>query len=187
MSSFDAEEFGKQLAIDVKSYFAPHIEEIKALRTSLIDSFKHFAEKTRPIDTLIERTVKLQDRIASLEEPIPGPAGPPGPPGESIQGPPGADGAPGPAGPPGEAGRPGEPGLNGKDAEIGQAPDDVAEQIAKAISIVAEAPSINAKNNAPPIVLNFQPANEPRAKRKIITTRKDENGNLVGDVMEQEI
>lgn len=178
MSSFDAEEFGKQIAIEIKSALVgPLNEKLKHLETALED------ESLR-VGRIYERVIELEAR-----EPIPGPPGPigePGLPGESIRGetgPPGADGAPGPAGPPGEPGRPGEPGANGKDAEIGQAPDDVAEQIAKAISIVAESPMISAKS-APPIVLNFQAANEQRSKKKIITTRKDENGNLVGDVTE---
>ena len=61
------------------------------------------------------------------------------------------------------------------------APDDVAEQISKAIAIVAESPLITAKG--PPVIVNISYPGEP-LRKKTIVTRRDEQGNLVADVTE---
>jgi hypothetical protein len=128
-----------------------------------------------------------------------GEAGIPGSPGEKGEagekGEPGLDGKDGTPGPQGERGEkgmdgpPGRDGINGKDAEISVAPDDVAEQIVKAISLVAEAPKITAKSQPPsqsPVVLNISNPHERRQvfTRKTITTRRDKDGNLVAEVVE---
>ena len=62
------------------------------------------------------------------------------------------------------------------------APDDVASKVAKAVGILSESPSIIQPQQ--PMVLNIAtPAQQaPRSKR--ITTRRDENGNLVAEVTE---
>lgn len=104
---------------------------------------------------------------------IPGPEGPrgePGPSGESIVGPQGAPGEPGAAGPPGLAGTP---------AELSEVPDDIAEQISKAICVLKESPA-----PAPPaMVLNINSA--AVKNNKTITTRRDKAGNLVAEVVER--
>lgn len=128
-----------------------------------------------------------------------GPQGLPGSPGEKGErgekgdpGLDGKDGAPGPQGERGERGMdgaPGRDGINGKDgspAEISVAPDDVADQIAKAIALVAESPRITAKSPSPSsVVLNISSQErQQKPVTKTITTRRDEGGNLIAEVIE---
>jgi hypothetical protein len=107
----------------------------------------------------------------------PGEAGPQGPPGETIRG------AEGQAGPAGEQGPPGERGIQGESAEVEEffaAPDDVSEQISKAIRLMAES-SITAKS--PPVVFNVNlPAEKTRSKT--VTSRRGEDGNNIYEIVE---
>jgi hypothetical protein len=128
----------------------------------------------------------------------PGAPGIPGIPGDKGEpGLAGKDGAPGLSGARGEKGErgsdgadglPGRDGLNGKDgapAEITAAPDDVAQQVSRAIALVAESPAINGKAGQP-LVVNINSGAVPVAqKSKTITTRRDKDGNLVADVVER--
>lgn len=107
----------------------------------------------------------------------------------------GADGAPG---------FNGKDGRDGKDADIAiiedvisrgglssgtdDVPDSLIDMVANGAKLLAEAPVIIKDAAAhPPIVLNISQlaAAEPRTVSKKITTRKDDNGNLVADVVEQ--
>jgi hypothetical protein len=118
----------------------------------------------------------------------------------------GKDGAPGERGEAGEKGEKGDPGQDGKDgspgergldgkdgrdgidgkdgapgaaAEISVVPDDIADQISKAVTLLAESPQITTK--AAPFVLNIT---APERTSKTITTRRDDAGNLVANVVE---
>lgn len=174
-------ELGNQLAAEIRALLAP-------VKTQM-SSFAELSEK-------------LNQRIIDLEarEPQPGPPGPPGKngnDGESIIGPPGERGEPGlpgesivgPPGPPGESivGPPGPPGADGKDMQL-ECPDDIAEQVAKAVAALAASPPIAKNNQAsqPQIILNVLQGERARAASKQITTRKDENGNMIATVTEQE-
>lgn len=77
----------------------------------------------------------------------------------------------------------GKEGAPGPAAELSIVPDDIAEQISKAVTLLAESPQLIAKS--PPFVLNIN-SQERAAKplSKTITTRKDKDGNLVADVVE---
>ena len=88
----------------------------------------------------------------------------------------------GDAGLPGDAGQNGKDGVDGKDAILDNAPDDVVDEIAKAIALLAEALPL-ARASGHPVVVNFSPPNTGK-KVKTITTRRDEAGNLVARVIE---
>ena len=65
-------------------------------------------------------------------------------------------------------------------------PDDLAGQVAKSIATLAESPSIVAKAQGQPIVVNVTTGGGPeRTRNKTITARKDKDGNLVADVIER--
>lgn len=83
----------------------------------------------------------------------------------------------------------GKDGAPGAPGEFSLAPDDVAEQVAKAIALVAESPPLSGKSSAPPSVVLNVTTPQPNVVKtnKTITTRKDGNGNLVADVIEQEM
>ena len=98
----------------------------------------------------------------------------PGAPGER-----GMPGEPGAAGPEGPAGPAGDPGPPGPQAELSAVPDDIAEQVAKAISVLKESPALA----NPAIVLNINSGSV--RKSKTITTRRDKGGNLVAEVVER--
>lgn len=172
-------ELGNQLAIEFRKMVFPLREELK---------------------NLVGLHAKLVERIDELETrpQIPGPPGPegqpgipgergaPGPAGESVAGPAGPPGE-SIAGPPGPPGEPGKDGRDGKDMEL-QCPEDIADQTAKAIASLAESPPIAVKNGSqlPQLILNvLNPDRSPRTS-KTITTRKDENGNMVATVVEDE-
>ena len=89
---------------------------------------------------------------------------------------PGERGAAGPEGPVGPAGEPGPPGPQ---AELSAVPDDIAEQVAKAIAVLKESPTLA----NPAIVLNINSGSV--RKSKTITTRRDKGGNLVAEVVER--
>jgi hypothetical protein len=71
------------------------------------------------------------------------------------------------------------------------APDDVAEQVAKAIAIVAQPllipqqPPVSAPM-APPSVVNVA-IPPPRKTQKQIRMRRDENNQLIADVVERDL
>lgn len=138
-----------------------------------------------------------------------GKAGEPGPRGEpGEQGSPGERGPEGPAGPQGERG---ERGADGKGIDPSQlqdilraiddikskankaddetlVPADVAEQVSRAISLLAESPSFVAQREQPPVILNIHAGNPEKQKTsKTITTRRDKDGNLVADVRENNL
>lgn len=119
----------------------------------------------------------------------PGKSGADGAPG-IIAGRDGRDGMPGFNGKDGEPGLSGKDGLNGLDGSSGEpafAPDDTAERVSKAIAMLAETPVVGGIKE-PPMVLNINSAPErPRKMKKTITTRRDGGGNLIADVVEQEI
>jgi hypothetical protein len=60
-------------------------------------------------------------------------------------------------------------------------PDDIADQISKAVTLLAESPQITTK--AAPFVLNIT-SPERNQTSKTITTRRDDAGNLVANVVE---
>ncbi len=62
------------------------------------------------------------------------------------------------------------------------APEDVIDEIAKAVALLAEAPPLT-QASGNPVVVNFSPLNTGK-KIKTITTRRDEAGNLVARVIE---
>lgn len=67
------------------------------------------------------------------------------------------------------------------------APDDVAVNISKAVMLLATSPIVGSTAAAPaaqPIVMNVHAGDRGRRTLKTITTRRDENGNLVADVVE---
>jgi hypothetical protein len=97
------------------------------------------------------------------------------------QGIPGEKGDPGLPGSPGEKGEKGEKGLDGAAAEIPYAPDEVAEQVAKSISLLAESPILGLK--APSFFLNIQNPHQ-KTTSKTITTRRDKDNNLIAEVVE---
>jgi hypothetical protein len=119
-----------------------------------------------------------------------GPLGPPGPPGErgemglpgeAIQGPPGERGVPGAPGAPGEQGPPGDP---GEQVELA-APDYLVPVLGRALALLNEAPLLPESKAAPPnITLNVLAPGG--AHRKTITTRRDDDGNLIAEVVEDE-
>lgn len=97
---FDAAEFGRQLAIDVKAMIGPLNEKIEI--------------QNKEISALRERLMGLEGDVNKLAVPISGPPGPQGErglQGESIPGSPGRDGLPG------LPGRDGKDGKDGKDGE----------------------------------------------------------------------
>jgi hypothetical protein len=144
-----------------------------------------------------------------------GPPGIDGEPGE--QGPPGKDGLQGERGPVGEQGVPGKDGVglanalidrngelvvtltDGTTKNLGSvvsrqadsdefAPDDVATNVARAVKMLAELPAQPAPQQDSSIVLNIHSSREPsRPRSKKITTSKDKEGNLIADVVEQEV
>ncbi len=67
--------------------------------------------------------------------------------------------------------------------EMGTAPAEVTDDIAKAVALLAEAVFLEKPKDNPPVVVNFSPANTGK-KSKTITTRRDEAGNLVAKVVE---
>ena len=80
----------------------------------------------------------------------------------------------------GERGEQGEPGPAGQSVTAEDvAPDDVAEMVARAIETVRESKPAPRSD----VVLNINPEGKP--KKKTITTRRDADGNLVADVVEQ--
>jgi hypothetical protein len=97
----------------------------------------------------------------------------------------------------GEKGDPGITGAQGQKGDAGQdgqsqiAPDDEAEQIAHALAIVAQ-PLLLAKPlpqmmpSAMPSVVNVA-IPQPRKTQKQIKMRRDENNQLVADVIEHEL
>jgi len=98
---------------------------------------------------------------------------------DGLSGPVGERGQPGERGATGPMGPQGEPGPPGALAELTAVPDDIAEQVSKAIAVLKES-SVPAP---PTIVLNVNSG--AVKKSKTITTRRDKNGNLVADVVEQ--
>ena len=86
---------------------------------------------------------------------------------------PGENGAVGPPGPPGEA-------IQGPPGEIPAVPPETAEQIEKALSLLAQ-PVVPIAEGSP-VVVNI--AGE-RPRRKTIHLRRDEQGNAVADVIER--
>lgn len=81
--------------------------------------------------------------------------------------------------PAGRDGMDGKDGAPGAAAEISVVPDDIAVQISKAVTLLSESPQITTK--AAPFVLNIT---APERTSKTITTRRDEAGNLVANVVE---
>ncbi len=59
-------------------------------------------------------------------------------------------------------------------------PEDVAEKVAKAISIVAESPSVYTQQQ--PIVVNVTQPSSPPSSQKRIVLRRDKDGNTTADV-----
>lgn len=71
--------------------------------------------------------------------------------------------------------------MPGTPAELTAVPDDIAEQVAKAVAVLKES---SAHASPPAIVLNI---NSPAVKKsKMITTRRDKFGNLVAEVVERD-
>lgn len=84
----------------------------------------------------------------------------------------------------------GRDGKDGNDAVITVedicAPGEIADEISKALALVAEAPQIRPfQTNAPqPVVVNFTSPTRTAMRSKTITASRDANGNLVAKVIE---
>jgi len=114
---------------------------------------------------------------------VDGQAGKDGAPGrDGVDGKDGAAGADGKAGPAGSAGA---PGRDGKDFDHTQliVPEDISEMISKAAMVIAESAPITPRVAAPVVVA--QPERKRGPTKKTITTRRDADGNLVADVVEE--
>lgn len=86
-------------------------------------------------------------------------------------------------GEPGAPGEPGVPGECGPPGEIPMAPEHVAEDISRVVSLLSQ--TAPAARHIEPFVLNINTGAE-RTRKKTITMRKDGNGNSVADVVETE-
>lgn len=86
---------------------------------------------------------------------------------------PGENGAAGPPGAPGEA-------IQGPPGELPPVPPGTLEQIEKALELLAK--PITLPIEPSPVVVNIG----ERTRRKTITMRRDEHGNAVADVIEQD-
>ncbi len=95
----------------------------------------------------------------------------------------------------GTDGAPGMDGRDGKDATLDDfyVPVDTATEVAKAVALLAESPAIHiptpparTETVNPTINLNITERPPAPAKKKIINTRRDEGGNLIADVVEQD-
>lgn len=165
------------------------------------------AEFRAEVATLTLRVNELvAERLAAVKDGEPGPAGAEGPqgpqgaPGErgepggsGVDGPPGVEGPPGPPGAPGEpgakgeTGEPGPPGDPGPAGEKGgpgppgvepQAPDDVAQLVARGIAMLAESPAIPPAAPAPPVV-NVTVPPPVRGIERTRVTKHDEKGRIL--------
>jgi hypothetical protein len=169
------------------------IAELKAEIFTLTSRLKEGAD---------QQVARVAEAIAGIRDGAPGPVGPPGEPGErgepgseglpGPQGAPGVEGAPGPVGPPGDIPTAEEVALAVQDAVAASlmlprhndcVPDDLAETVSRAVRVLAESPT-QAAATPPSIVLNISGGPERRRASKTITTRRDEAGNLIADVVE---
>ena len=70
--------------------------------------------------------------------------------------------------------------------EIEVIPEEVAEKVAKAISILAESSAITSQQQPPPIIVNItQPSSKAEStlnRNKKIVTRRDKDGNITGEI-----
>ena len=74
-----------------------------------------------------------------------------------------------------------------KNVEIEVIPDEVAEKVAKAISILAESSIVTQQQQPPPIIVNIaQPNSKVEStlnRNKKIVTRRDKDGNITGEII----
>lgn len=170
------------MQLDDKAIIAAVGELLAEERNARLALQDKLSDLTRVPGPQGERGLPGSDGLPGIDGPPgqPGPIGLPGEPGKPGE--PGCEGLPGPVGEcgvPGERGAAGPPGPAGISAELSIVPDDIAEQVSKAICVLKESSA-----PAPPaIVLNINSG--AVKKNKTITTRRDKAGNLIAEVHER--